>query len=196
MTTKDKERGRMLLAKKRISQQNKEFEQALKNKKGPIVVSGKLEFIPTSKIKLLAIDPAERTGWAISKTEYGLWDLKPKRDENFAFKLLKLKAKLKEIVQLAEINTIVYERPSGHHANAVISHSKLVAVIEMFTTENNIPMKGYSAKEIKKFATDNGNANKEKMLIAARQKLGYIGEDDNEADALWLWCLAADDLNM
>lgn len=147
-------------------------------------------------VRLLAIDPAERTGWAVSKTEYGLWDLKPKKDENFAFKLLKFKAKLKEIIQLVEINTIVFERPSGFHASAVISHAKYVGIIELFATENNIPFKGYSATEIKKFATGKGNSNKEKMIAAAKDKLGYQGDDDNEADALWLWCLAADDLNL
>lgn len=164
--------------------------------RGAELLKKKLAIKSNNRIKILAIDPAEKTGWAVSKTEYGLWNLKPGRDESFSYKLLKFKTRLKEIIMMQGITIVVYERPSGHHANAVISHSKLVGVIELYCTENNIPFKGYSAPEIKKFATGKGNSNKEKMIAAAKQKLGYQGEDDNEADALWLWMLAADDLNV
>src|SRR5882757_6364613 len=112
--------------------------ELLKNKK--------LQQMQSKKItKILAIDPAEKTGWAISKTQYGLWNLKPGRDESFSYKLLKFKSRLKDIIEMENITIVVYERPSGHHANAVISHSKLVGVIELYCTENDIPFKGYSA---------------------------------------------------
>lgn len=39
---------------------------------------------------------------------------------------------------------------------------------------------------LKKFATGNGNADKIAMVVAARDRLGYTGTDDNVADALWL----------
>lgn len=37
-----------------------------------------------------------------------------------------------------------------------------------------------------KLATGKGQAKKVDMVIAARDRLGYDGTDDNEADALWL----------
>ncbi len=39
---------------------------------------------------------------------------------------------------------------------------------------------------LKMFATGKGNADKTQMVVAARDRLGYDGTDDNCADALWL----------
>lgn len=39
---------------------------------------------------------------------------------------------------------------------------------------------------VKKYATGRGNAPKVDVVVAARDRLGYEGTDDNEADALWL----------
>lgn len=39
---------------------------------------------------------------------------------------------------------------------------------------------------VKKYATGNGNAGKFAMIKAADKRLGYDGESDDEADALWL----------
>lgn len=43
-----------------------------------------------------------------------------------------------------------------------------------------------SPKQLKKLATGNGNAKKIDVVIAARERLGFEGTDDNEADARWL----------
>ena len=45
---------------------------------------------------------------------------------------------------------------------------------------------GIPVGTIKKHATGKGNASKEMMIEAARKKLGYKDDDDNEADALWI----------
>ncbi len=39
---------------------------------------------------------------------------------------------------------------------------------------------------LKKYATGKGNADKTAVVVAARERLGYDGLDNNEADALWL----------
>lgn len=39
---------------------------------------------------------------------------------------------------------------------------------------------------LKKYATGNGRAGKPEVIANARERLGYDGFDDNEADALWL----------
>lgn len=45
---------------------------------------------------------------------------------------------------------------------------------------------------LKTYATGKGNAGKVDVVIAARDRLGYEGTDDNEADALWLRALGLD----
>ena len=68
-------------------------------------------------------------------------------------------------------------------------------MLQLFCIENGIEYKGYSASEIKTHATGKGNANKAQVIEAARERLGYQGNDDNEADALWLLSLANNQFN-
>jgi len=145
-------------------------------------------------MKILAIDPATETGWAMGKTAYGLWSLKTRKDESTGMKWLRFKAKIQEVHEMESLDVIVYERPAGRHQGAVIHHAKLAGVIEQFCVENKIEYRAYSAGEIKKFATGKGNSNKEVMIKAAQEKYGYMGSNDNEADALHLWHLASEDL--
>lgn len=145
-------------------------------------------------MKILAIDPATACGWAISNEIYGLWNLKTKKDESTGMKWIRLKSKLKELYEVEKFDIIVYERPAGRHTASVISTSKLCGVIEMFALENGIQYAGFSATEIKKFATGKGNSGKPQMIQAAKDKYGYEGEDDNEADALHLLNLAKENL--
>ncbi len=145
-------------------------------------------------MNILAIDQASHCGWAISNEIYGVWDLTTKKDESQGMKLLRFKAKLKEVCEKEQIELIAYERVAGQHAQSIIHAAKLVAIIETYCDEVGINYRAYSAGEVKKFATGNGNANKEKMIEAAKEKLGYTGKDDNEADALWILNLCQNDL--
>ena len=146
--------------------------------------------------KILAIDPASMLGWAISNTLYGTWDLKTRRDESMGMKLLRLNFKLKEIYSLEKFDLLVYERPAGRHAASIIHQAKLIGEMERWCEKNHIAYRAYSATEMKKFATGKGNAGKPMMIEAAQKKLGYTGNDDNEADALWLLNLCRYDLNI
>lgn len=145
-------------------------------------------------MKILAIDPAEKTGWAVSLDLYGLEDFKLKRDQSFGYKLVKFKQFVTTLIKTEGIEMVVYERPSGRMPAAIMSHSKFVGVIEEYCEANGIPYKGYSANEIKKHATGNGNANKQKMIQAAIRLYRKPIKDDNIADALHLLHLAKKDL--
>ena len=61
-----------------------------------------------------------------------------------------------------------------------------LSTLQVYCEERNIPYRGIPAGTIKKHATGKGNASKQMMIDAAREKLGYTGDDDNEVDALWL----------
>lgn len=148
------------------------------------------------KIKILAIDPASKLGWAIDNYTYGEWDLTTRKDESMGMKLIRLSSKLQEILEKTNCNLVVYERPAGQHKNPIIHQSKLIGVIEKWCEENGIQYRGYSATEIKKYATGKGNANKEKMIQAARDRYNYSGDSDNEADALHLLHMAWDEYNL
>lgn len=147
------------------------------------------------EVKMLAIDQASNAGWC-TKNASGVWDFNTRKDESSGMKMLRFRAKLKEVCALEEINLIVYERVAGFHKNAIIHAAKMVAIIESFCEENGIEYKAVSATEVKKFATGKGTANKDKMIEAAQSKLGYTGNNDNEADALWIYQLVKQELGL
>lgn len=141
--------------------------------------------------RILALDVATHCGWAVNTCDaFGVWDLSPKRDESAGMRLIRFRAKLNEVITDESINLVVFERPGGFHKGAMIVQSELQSVVKVICEDKEIPYRAYSSQEIKKFATGKGNANKEKMIAAASQKLGYKGDNDNEADALWLLQLA------
>lgn len=146
---------------------------------------------------VLSIDPGEKCGYACSDGTYGLWDFKLKRDENFAYKIMRFEACLLSIMSEKNIQLVTFERVSGINSVAIMSHSKFVCIIELHCTKQGIPFKGYSASEIKKFATGIGNAKKDDMIKAAVQKFKYRSTklDDNVADAICLLNLTLKDIN-
>ena len=141
-------------------------------------------------LKILALDPATHCGYALSHSLYGVWDLTPKRDESIGMRLIRLRAKLEEIIQSEHINLVVFERPGGRHVAAVIVQSELQGQIKVVCEDHKIEYRAYSSQEIKKFATGKGNCGKPAMIAAAQKRYGYKGTNDNEADALHLLYLA------
>lgn len=144
-------------------------------------------------LKILALDQATHCGWATEGAS-GVWDLSTKKDETIGIKLLRFKKKLSNFHKVRKFDVIAYERVAGMHKSSIIHAAKLVAMIETFCEENSIEYIAYSAKDIKKSATGNGNANKEKMVLAAKEKYNMPGNDDNQADALHIYHLAKNNL--
>jgi Holliday junction resolvasome RuvABC endonuclease subunit len=143
-------------------------------------------------MKTLAIDPATHCGWAHSCGDAGTWDLSVRRDESSGMRLIRLRGKLNEIRGLAGVDLLVFEaaRNAGPKMQgALVVQAELQGVIKLWCEQNQVQYRGYSPSEIKKHATGKGNANKEKMVAAARAKWPATG-DDNEADARWLLDLA------
>ena len=108
-------------------------------------------------------------------------------------RLIRLRAKLNEILESEHINLVVFERPGGRFKASIIVQSEIQGQIKTVCEDHKIQYRAYSSKEIKKFATGKGNAGKPAVIKAAQDKLGYQGENDNEADALWLLELAKND---
>jgi len=143
-------------------------------------------------LRILALDPATHCGYAISHTLYGVWNLTAKRDESVGMRLIRLRSKLHEVIECERINLVVFERPGGAFKGAIIVQSELQGQIKVVCEDKSIPYRAYSSQEIKKFATGKGNAGKPAMIAAAKLKLGYPEErnNDDECDALWMLELA------
>jgi len=144
---------------------------------------------------LLALDIATKTGWATS-TSSGVWNLTPKRNESKGMRLISFKGKLKMIFDVEEIDLVVYEMPAGRHKASIIVAAEMIGVMKIMCDERNIDYRPYTAPEIKKFATGKGNCGKPAMIKSAKERYNIDVVDDNEADALHLYHLAKEDLNL
>lgn len=145
-------------------------------------------------MKVLALDPATKCGWAHSSGGSGTWDFSTRRDESGGMKLIRLQGKLNEVLHGVGLDLVVFEatRNAGPHMQgAVVHQAELQGVIKLWCESNHIEYRGYSPTEIKKSATGKGNSNKAAMKEAAIRKWPHLSNaDDNEIDALFLLDLA------
>lgn len=145
-------------------------------------------------MKILALDIATKTGWA-TDTASGVWNLKPVRGESVGMRVVRFKAKVKELILLEGIEVIAYEMPAGRHKAAIMVASQMVGVLMDLCEEHKILYTPYTAQAIKKLATGKGNAGKPAVIAAAKKKFPHVQIiDDNHADALWLLEVAKNEL--
>jgi len=143
------------------------------------------------KIGILALDQATKCGVAyqtptMTKPVVLNWDLTKKTHESAGIKWLRFERLVEELVDTHNIKVICYELPGGQHTSPIIHSAKLIAIVERLAATKGIEYVETSSGTVKKFATGKGNAKKPEMIAAAQEKLGYEGNDDNEADALWM----------
>ena len=141
-------------------------------------------------MKILALDPATHCGWAHSDGPCGTWDLSSRPDESKGMKLIRLRGKLNEILYSQGVELVVFEAARGGmpgRLGALVVSAEIQGVIKLWCEDQHIEYKGVSPSEVKKHATGNGNANKEKMVKAAHNKWPDVEiVDDNQADAMWI----------
>jgi Holliday junction resolvasome RuvABC endonuclease subunit len=146
---------------------------------------------------ILSLDVATKCGWALGDLTTieasGVWDFSVKKDESSGMRLVRFKTKLHELFKTRKIELVTFERSAGMHKAPIIVQSELHGVLKIVCEDLGIKYKAYSATEVKKFATDKGNANKEAMMLALFNKHGIRKFDDNEVDAIWILKLTQKD---
>ena len=145
-------------------------------------------------MKILALDPATKTGWAHSCGSSGTFDLRVKKDESSGMRLIRLESKLNEIKKSVGVDMVVFEAQRGGlpgRLGALVVQSEIQGVLKRWCEVFEIEYRGYSPGEIKKHATGKGNSGKDKMREAAEARWpSRKFVDDNEVDACWLLDLA------
>jgi len=152
----------------------------------------------TSDLKvILAIDPGTRCGYVIGGAVWrsaDTWNLKPNRHEGGGMRFLRLRRYLSEIFATTATrpDLVVYEEVRRHlGTDAAHIYGGIVAVISGVCEEHDCPYMGVPVGTIKRFATGKGNASKDAMLSAVRERWPETGViNDHEADALALWHFA------
>jgi Holliday junction resolvasome RuvABC endonuclease subunit len=150
-----------------------------------------------SRSCLLALDLGTHTGWALTARDgritSGTQSFKPQRFEGGGMRYLRFKRWLAEIKQCSDGIDAVFMEEVRRHAGVDAAHAYggFLATLTSWCEHHQIPYQGVPVGTIKKFATGRGNAGKDEMIAAMRER-GHSPADDNEADALALlyWALA------
>ena len=136
-------------------------------------------------MRVLAVDPATRTGFAFDSSQgltVGTLDLRAPRSSSPGAAFRFFFRWLRQIIEEHDIEVLVFERAYGFRKGseflaglAAVCHQQddIAAVVEA------------NVSALKKFATGKGNADKKMMMDAARE-YGFDTDDDNEADAFLL----------
>ena len=80
---------------------------------------------------------------------------------------------------------VIYERPFARGAHATRALWGLAGILEAVAKKHGFDAFDCSVRELKKWATGNGNACKNDMIAAAK-RMGYTGDNEHEADAFCL----------
>jgi len=146
---------------------------------------------------VLALDLGATTGYAYTATgeidleRVGHWDLRHQRHgrepllraSDAGETLAKLPHRLEEI----RPDTVIYEIARGRRGiSAAQNYGARLGSVFLWTYERRAEVVGIHSATLKLYATGYGAASKDQMMDAARMRLGWNGELDDEADALWL----------
>lgn len=149
-------------------------------------------------MKILALDIATRTGWATNysgEIGVGFWELATKQEITAMGKNRLTRRRDCRIMRLrdrvspycGEIDCIVIEDVEFSSSRMQCQlWSSLRAAVWLACEECNIHYEAVNVKTLKKWATGNGNADKNMMIAAARRQRPYLTFDEDSADAFHL----------
>lgn len=138
-------------------------------------------------MSILALDLSlTATGWAHSNGRSGV--IVPRGE--FARGIDRLRWIRWSVSQLRPFDLAVIEGYAFGRIQKAHHLGELGGVIRCALADANIPFVEIPPASLKMFATGKGNAKKDVVLTAAIQKLGYGGNSNDEADALWLLAMA------
>lgn len=152
-----------------------------------------------ASVPLLALDLGTTTGWALrscdSRIASGVLSLQPSRYDGGGMRYLRFRNWLGQVRRdTGPIGAIHFEAVRRHAGtDAAHVYGGLLATLTSWCEETGVPYQGVPVGTIKRFVANKGNADKQAVITAVRQR-GFNPVDDNEADALaiLLWAIATE----
>jgi Holliday junction resolvasome RuvABC endonuclease subunit len=143
-------------------------------------------------MRILALDPACKCGFAHSCGDSGVWILDAAGTEHSGNKLVRLERHILEIHERDGIDQIAFE--SAAFGSKFLStkqfHNEVRGVIVMTAAKIGASYVAFVPTSIKKFATDDGKASKLDMIRAIKLHYGLDVRDEDECDAIWVLKMA------
>ena len=142
-------------------------------------------------MKILALDQATVTGWAVVEDtgkviDSGIWVLADKKrtGESRGMRYIRFGAEICHAIRKFQPEMICHEQTLLRGGAATEIANGLKALILEAAAENCVEVSCVHTTELKHFATGNGRAEKPDMVNAANLLSGRAVVDDNEADAI------------
>ena len=134
-------------------------------------------------------------GWALTKRDGsihgGSEGFQPAKMGGHGGKFLAFMTFLNQIkLSHGAVHAVYYEDVKMHQGVlAAHAYGGFLAILQVWCKLNDAPLYGVGVGQIKQGWTGKGNADKTKMIAAAKQR-GFAPVDDNHADALAILSLA------
>ena len=148
-----------------------------------------------SAASILALDLGTTTGWALSVASTiasGTVSFRPSRYDGGGIRYVRFRAWLEQLASDTGLITAVYFEEIRRHVGADAAHiyGGFLACLTAWCEDHHVAYQGVPVGTIKRFATGKGNADKDAVITAIRER-GFSPTDDNEADALaiLLWAI-------
>ena len=145
---------------------------------------------------ILALDLGTTTGWALRSHDglitSGTVSFRPSRYDGGGMRYLRFINWLSEVDRLSGPIAAIWYEEVRRHVGTDASHvyGGLMATLTAWAELRGVAYAGVPVSTIKRHVTGRGNANKQAMIAAARDR-GFSPADDNEADAIAIlfWAL-------
>ncbi len=145
---------------------------------------------------ILALDLGTTTGWAVRTARcrilHGTTAFRPSRFEGGGMRYLRFSKWLDQTLEITGGVDAVYYEAVRRHLGTDASHvfGGLLATLTAWCEAQGIPYQGVAVGTWKRHACGKGNADKQAVIAAMRER-GFEPADDNEADAIaiLLWAL-------
>jgi Holliday junction resolvasome RuvABC endonuclease subunit len=145
---------------------------------------------------ILALDLGTTTGWAVRNDRcrilHGTAEFRPSRFEGGGMRYLRFSKWLDQTLEVTGGIDAIYFETVRRHLGTDAAHvfGGLLATLTAWCEAQGIPYQGVGVGTWKRHASGRGNADKQAVIAAMRER-GFEPADDNEADAIaiLLWAI-------
>jgi Holliday junction resolvasome RuvABC endonuclease subunit len=143
------------------------------------------------EVRILALDPAAKTGWAFSSVidrveASGVWLITDEHDTHPGLRLRRLEEFILDQHGATPFDVIAYEKASFGSPNPAIKelHGELAGVIRLVAAKLFVPAWHFNPSQWKAIGLGAGGADKHGVIRALRTYFGIETTSEDQADAI------------
>ena len=148
---------------------------------------------------IIAFDPATHTGCCVGylcSKKYDFWkirtfSLKPIKEPTLGYYI----RKIRQVVDKYDPDWVAWEESYVRNYTSARLQFGIAGIIQGYAETRKSTMIAIHPSSIKQRATGNGRASKDEVGKAAKEISPCEIDNDNEADAFWIWVMAYEQIS-